>query len=285
MKKVLITGANGQLGSEIKKISSQYKLDFIFTDINELDITDKINLEKFFSFSQINYLVNCAAYTAVDKAEGEKDKALLINSKAPKYLAEYSNQYGFKLIHISTDYVFNGAKNTPYLETDSVDPLNHYGVTKLKGEIEIQNICQKYIIFRTSWLYSSFGNNFVKTILKLAKEKDSLQVVVDQIGTPTYAKDLAIAICEIIQDYNFEKINGLFHFSNLGVASWYDFAHYILKKARINKKIIPILSQDYQTRAKRPIYSVLSKTKFEKYFNIAIRHWSDALDECLNLLI
>lgn len=283
MVKILVTGSNGQLGSEIKKISKNFSnFKFNFSDINELDITNKNDLNLHLKNNHYNFIINCAAYTAVDKAETEQQKALLINSHSVKYICEAANTNNIKLIHISTDYVFDGKSCTPYVEESIVNPKSYYGYSKLDGEYQIRDTECDAIIIRTSWLYSSFGNNFVKTILKYSQEKPELKVVYDQIGTPTYAEDLANAILKIIASNKFEK--GTYHYSNEGVCSWYDFALEIVKSKNINCKITPILTAEYPTPAKRPHYSVLNKAKIKSTFNIEIPYWKDGLLRCLNQL-
>jgi len=280
---ILVTGSNGQLGSEIKELSSRYPYNFFFTDINELDITNEENIRKYINEKDIDLIINCAAYTAVDKAEEEKEKADLVNHKAVEYLANIAKEKKISLIHISTDYVFDGKNYRPYVEDDPVNPQSVYGFTKLKGEEAFKNSKANGIIIRTSWVYSSFGHNFVKTMLRL-KARGELGVVFDQIGTPTYAKDLAFAILEMINK-NLEKIKNkkaeIYHFSNEGVISWYDFARVIFEIENINIKVNPIESKDYPTPAKRPHYSVLNKNKIKNEFNIEIPYWRESLRECL----
>ena len=280
---ILVTGANGQLGSEIKVVSKDYLYNFFFTDKDELDITKKEDIEKFIDKNEINLIINCAAYTAVDKAEEEKELADLINHKAVKYLAEISKEKNIPLIHISTDYVFDGKNYRPYIEDDKTNPQSVYGLTKLKGEESFKNSGARGIIIRTSWVYSSFGGNFVKTMLRL-KDRDELNIVFDQVGTPTYARDLAKAILKIVNKY-YEKLNNfkaeIFHFSNEGVCSWYDFAKAIFEIKNIDIKINPIETKDYPTPAKRPHYSVLNKNKIKKEFNIEIPYWKESLKNCL----
>ncbi len=296
----MVTGCNGQLGSEIRVLSPGYKnINFLFSDIQELDITDFNKLKSYISEHKIDCIVNCAAYTAVDKAESEPELAAEINVKAVSNLAKLSVQFNIPLIHISTDYVFDGINYKPYLETDKTNPCSVYGKTKLSGEEEIikefgvgsseigvQN--HKAIIIRTSWLYSSFGNNFVKSMIKYAKERGSLNVVSDQVGTPTYARDLAKAILDIV--FKTDKIHSpqstveIYNYSNEGVCSWYDFAKSIIEISDIKCPVNPIETKDYPTPAKRPQYSVLSKVKIREHFNIFIPHWRDSLKECLNIL-
>ena len=280
---ILVTGANGQLGSEIKVLSKNYSYNFFFTNKKKLDIRDKEKIKIFTDKNKIDLIINCAAYTAVDRAESEKKLADLINHKAVQNLAEVSKQKNITLIHISTDYVFDGKNYKPYTEEDKTNPQGIYGLTKLKGEESFRNSEAKGIIIRTSWVYSSFGHNFVKTMLRL-KDRGELGVVFDQVGTPTYARDLAKTILEII-DKSFEKLNSfkaeIFHFSNEGVCSWYDFAKAIFEIKDIDIKIDPIETKDYPTPAKRPHYSVLNKNKIKKEFNIKIPYWRDSLKNCL----
>lgn len=287
-KQVLVTGANGQLGSELKELSAAVPfLDFVFVDIDELDLTDDRSVFCFFAKNSIDYVVNCAAYTAVDKAESEPGQAGMINTNAPEILLRAAMEYNpdAKMIHISTDYVFNGEKNRPYTEEDEVNPTGVYGWTKLEGEKRIQDN-DNVIIIRTSWLYSSFGHNFVKTVLRLAAERDELRIVIDQVGTPTYARDLARAILHILEkdvkeDY-FQA--GIYHYSNEGVASWYDFAVNILELSDINKKVVPIKTEEFPTPAKRPHFSVLDKTKIKTVYGVEVPYWRTSLKECLKKL-
>lgn len=285
MKTILVTGSNGQLGSEIKSISDEFKdFNFIFTDINELDITKLSSIKELFKRNKIDFIINCAAYTNVDKAETDKENAVLINVYAVKNLADVSKTYKCPLIHVSTDYVFDGESNVPYLETDSTNPQSAYGRTKLQGELEAKS-AYKHIIIRTAWLYSTFGHNFVKTMLRLGKEKNEISVVADQIGSPTYAKDLAFAILSILKlslkkENNFKE--GIYHFSNEGTCSWYDFAVEIMQQKKLNCKVKPVTSDEYPTPTKRPKYSLLDKSKITETFNIKVRHWKVALNDCLN---
>lgn len=279
---ILVTGSNGQLGSEIRELAPKHtNLKFTFTDIDELDITNYQLLEKFFSKNKFEGIINCAAYTAVDLAEKEKNKAILLNVNAVKNLAEFSSSMNALFVHISTDYVFDGKNFKPYLESDLTNPKSVYGKSKLDGEIEVIFNAQKAIIFRTSWLYSSYGNNFVKTIMKLAREKESLNVIYDQIGNPTCAYDLAKTILEVIPGYNSKSKFEIFNFSNEGVASWYDFAKEIVAQAGLKCNISPIETKEYPTPAVRPHYSVLNKTKIKKHFNISIPYWKDSLNDCI----
>lgn len=281
---ILVTGSKGQLGSEIKGLSSNYSYNFFFTDRLNIDITNKDNIKDFCQTNNINVIINCAAYTAVDKAESDTENADLVNRKAVKKLAIVSSELNIKLIHISTDYVFDGRNFKPYKEEFQVNPQGVYGKTKLEGELELININPKNsLIIRTSWVYSYYGNNFVKTMLRLGKEKDSLGVVFDQIGTPTYALHLAKIILDIIPQIENEKVE-IVNFSNEGVVSWYDFAKEIMKMAKIDCKINPIESFQYPTPAVRPHFSVLNKAKIKAMFNVEIPYWKDGLDDCLKRL-
>ena len=265
---ILVTGSNGQLGNEIRSISNQYPdYHFVFTDVAELDITEYQQIDSFFKENNINFVINCAAYTAVDKAEQEIDTARYINVNAVKYLSQIAKKHHALLIHVSTDYVFDGKNHKPYTEEDIICPTSAYGKTKAEGETEVRNYAEKAIIIRTSWLYSSYGNNFVKTILKYGKERGKLNVVFDQIGTPTYAADLAFAILEIIPQLNSKLTIDTYHFSNEGVSSWYDFAKEIVELSNMDCIINPIETKDYPLPAPRPHYSVLDKTKIKKEFH------------------
>ncbi len=286
MINILVTGANGQLGSEIKEINKRYtqfgnkQANFIFTDIDTLDISNSLFLKKFFQDNQIDYVINCAAYTNVDLAEKETDKAYEINTQSVEHLINAIKPFHTKFIHISTDYVFDGKSYIPYTEEMKESPNSVYGNSKLEGE----KIALKYpesIVIRTSWLYSSFGKNFAKTIHKLSSEREALNVVFDQVGTPTYARDLALAIFKIIEQ-SVTKNNikpGIYHYSNEGVCSWYDFARAIAIKSYSKCTINPIESKDYPTPANRPFYSVLNKNKIKSVYNINIPHWQDSLDD------
>lgn len=287
MTRILITGSNGQLGNEIRVLAGLYKnLDFLFHDVDTLDITNKESLFKFFDTTKPAFVINCAAYTAVDKAESDKDKAYLINSHAVKNLLEASNRVGSKIIHVSTDYVFDGKKSTPYKEDDEVNPLSTYGKCKLEGEqhlVKHSNV----IIIRTAWLYSTFGNNIVKTIRKYGAERDVLKFVFDQTGSPTYAADLADAILKIVDlsSKSAEKfIPGIYHYSNEGVCSWYDFAVEVIAMSKLNCKILPIETQDYPTPATRPAYSVFNKSKIKNTYGIEIPWWKDSLAKCIEAM-
>lgn len=283
MLNALITGSNGQLGSELKELSKNYNFNFFFKSKNELDIT-KLELKNFIQENKINAVINCAAYTAVDKAESEFVKANLINSIAVSHLAQICKDLEVKLIHISTDYVYDGKNYKPYNESDKTDPICVYGKTKLAGEIEMKRINPKNsIIIRTSWLYSSFGSNFVKTILKLASAKDELNIINDQVGTPTNAADLAYVILEILPKIKNDEVE-IYNYSNEGVASWFDFAKNIVEISNLTCKINPIKSTEYKCDAKRPYYSLLDKTKIKKDFNIKIPYYKDSLKKCLKIL-
>ena len=281
---ILITGSNGQVGSEIKELSSNYSYNFFFTDRSDINITNKDNIKDFCQTNNINVIINCAAYTAVDKAESDMENADLVNRKAVKKLAIVSSELNIKLIHISTDYVFDGRNFKPYCEEFQTNPQGVYGKTKLEGELELKNINPKNsLIIRTSWVYSYYGNNFVKTMLRLGREKESLGVIFDQIGTPTYALHLAKTILDIIPQIKNEKVE-IVNFSNEGVLSWYDFAKEIMKMAKLPCKINPIESFQYPTPAVRPHFSVLNKAKIKAMFNIEIPYWKDGLDDCLKRL-
>jgi len=286
--KILVTGAYGQLGSEIKELELQFPdYDFIFTDVDSLDITSEIAVETFFDKNKPDFVINCAAYTAVDKAETEQGITEKINALAPKILGKYSNKIGAKLIHISTDYVFAGDANKPYFENDRVNPQGVYGATKLQGELNCLEENSNSVVIRTSWLYSAFGNNFVKTMLRLGSERDSLNVVFDQVGTPTYATDLAKAILSIIRisEKDSAKFSpGVYHYSNEGVASWYDFAKAIFEISEIDCIVNPVLSDLFPTPAKRPHFSVLNKSKIKDNFGIEIPFWRDSLKDCIERL-
>lgn len=281
---VLVTGSSGQVGNEIKAISSDYSYNFFFTDRNNIDITSKDSIKEFCKTNNINVIINCAAYTAVDKAQSDEINADLINRKAVKKLALVSQELNIKLIHISTDYVFDGKNFKPYCEEFQTNPQSIYGKTKLDGENEMRDINPKNsIIIRTSWVYSYYGNNFVKTMLRLGKEKEELGVIFDQIGTPTYAKDLAKIILDIVPQIDNQKVE-IYNYSNEGVLSWYDFAKEIMKMAKLNCKINPIETYQYPTPAKRPHFSLLNKNKIKSTFNIEIPYWKDGLDDCLRRL-
>ena len=290
---VLVTGANGQLGQEIRKEANECSCPlhekFFYTDVNkntgvdELDITSLDSIRTYVKDKRINLVVNCAAYTAVDKAESEPAKAELINRTGAANLAKACTEADIPLIHISTDFIFDGTKRTPYLETDKANPMSVYGKTKLDGEEEIIKQNGTFIIIRTSWLYSEYGNNFVKTIIKHAQERTELKVVNDQIGSPTYAEDLADVILQITPRIK-KGTKEIFNYSNEGITSWYDFAVKIVELKKLNCKILPIETKDYPAAAQRPAYSVMDTTKMKKYFDIKITTWQDSLKKCISKL-
>lgn len=285
---ILVTGSNGQLGNEMRVASANLpKHTFIFTDVAELDITNQAAVNQFFKQNKIDFVVNCAAYTDVNRAESDLEKAELINATAPKILADCCKEFGAKFIHVSTDYVFDGTAHLPYKETDKENPVSAYGTTKYHGEQNIVASGCEYVIIRTCWLYSSFGKNFVKTMANLGATKNELGVVFDQVGTPTYAADLANAIATIIaktaQDPS-AFVNGIYHFSNEGVCSWYDFTVAIMGLYNLNCNIKPLHTDEYPTPANRPAYSVLDKTKIKTTFGITIPHWYESLKECVKKL-
>ncbi|WP_417238530.1 dTDP-4-dehydrorhamnose reductase [Bizionia sp.] len=279
---VLITGSNGQLGKTVFALhqGNNYKaLNFTFTTKATLDISNQEQVDRYFKSNNFNYCINCAAYTAVDRAEEEKEEAFLINAIGVRNLAEACKKYGVILIHISTDFVFDGSKNEPYSETDIPNPINVYGASKLQGERNIQSILENYFIIRTSWLYSEFGNNFVKTMLRLGAEKEELHVVNDQIGSPTYAQDLVEVVLEIIISGN--KKFGLYHFSNKGAISWFEFAQAIFKLGQISIKLNSIQTKNYPTPARRPKNSVLESLKIETAFKITTADWKNGLHQVI----
>ena len=280
---ILITGANGQLDNEMRVLSKENgQHAYFFTDVQELDICDEQSVHGFVKDNRIDVIVNCAAYTAVDKAEDNQELCDKLNHVAPGYLAAAAEACGAALIQVSTDYVFDGTAHIPYTEECDPCPNSVYGTTKLEGEYEVLNHCEKSVVIRTAWLYSTFGNNFVKTMIRLGKERDSLGVIFDQVGTPTYANDLAQAIFAII---NKGIVRGVYHFSNEGVCSWYDFTVAIHRLAGITScKVKPLHTSEYPTRANRPAYSVLDKTKIKTTFGIEIPHWEESLKRCIDTL-
>lgn len=284
MKNILVTGANGQLGNEMRLLAEVNKeYTYFFTDVAELDICDEQAVMNFVTAHQIDIIVNCAAYTAVDKAEDNQELCDKLNHVAPGYLAKAIQTRGGYLVQVSTDYVFDGTAHVPYTEEQPTCPDSVYGTTKLAGEQEAMKYCANTMIIRTAWLYSAFGNNFVKTMLRLGREKDSLGVIFDQIGTPTYARDLAVAIFAAIHK---GIIPGIYHFSNEGVCSWYDFTQMIHHLADIKTcKLRPLHTEEYPTKAKRPHYSVLDKTKIKDIYGIEIPYWVDSLKECIDKLL
>lgn len=285
MKKVLITGGNGQLGSEIMRLpKTDPSIEFLSTDLPELDITSPTAVRQYIEEKRPDIIINCAAYTQVDKAESEPDIAFRVNADAVKILSQEAIRSGAGFIHISTDFVFDGYKSTPYSENDATNPLSVYGRSKLEGE---RYALDAGIVIRTSWLYSSFGQNFLKTILRLGNERNEIRVVFDQTGTPTYAADLAqiimAFICQHFAGQAFPR-KEIFHFSNEGVCSWYDFAHEIIHRAKLSCRILPIETFEYPLPARRPAYSVLNKHKIRQYLGITIPHWTESLCKCIKEL-
>lgn len=284
MRNVLVTGAGGQLGSELQLLSKEYEGNFYFTDKENLDIAQKEAVKRFLQEHKITHIINAAAYTAVDKAEEEEALADAINHKAVKHLAEAAKNENISLVHISTDYVFDGKNYKPYTEDDITNPQSAYGRTKRKGEEAMLAVNpQRSVIIRTSWVYSSFGNNFVKTMLRLGKEREKLGVIFNQVGTPTYARDLARTILDILPKIKNENVE-IYHFSNEGVLSWYDFAKEIMKMAKIECRVDPIETKEYPTPAPRPHYSLLNKAKIKQTFQLEIPYWKESLDACLRVL-
>ena len=281
---ILVTGCNGQLGNEIQLLEKENPQHCFFnTDVEELDITDQLAVEQFVAQNKIEGIINCAAYTAVDKAESNKELCTSLNTVAPAYLAAAIDKRNGWMIHISTDYVFDGTKHTPYVEDDTPCPNSVYGSTKLAGELGVRKFCKKAMIIRTAWLYSTFGNNFVKTMIRLGKEKEQLGVIFDQIGTPTYARDLAVVIMTAI---NKGIKPDVYHFSNEGVISWYDFTKAIHRIAGIETcHVKPLHTTEYPTPASRPAYSVLDKTKLKNAYGIEIPYWEESLAECIKKLM
>lgn len=280
---ILITGCNGQLGNELQLLQqANNQHHWLNTDVAELDITNQLAVEQYVAENKVDGIINCAAYTAVDKAENDKQRCTAINTEAPAYLAHAIEKRGGWIIQVSTDYVFDGTAHTPYEETDTPCPDSVYGSTKLAGELAVQKFCKKSMVIRTAWLYSTFGNNFVKTMIRLGKEKEEIGVIYDQIGSPTYARDLAIIILTAVE----KGINpGVYHFSNEGVTSWYDFTKAIHRIAGIKGcHVKPLRTSEYPTPAKRPSYSVLDKTKLKKTYDIEIPYWEDSLAECISSL-
>lgn len=284
-KRILVTGANGQLGSEMRRLGEISPNEYIFTDVAELDITDKDAVIAFTQQNNINVIVNCAAYTNVDKAEDDEATAELINATAVRNLAEAAKSVDATLFHVSTDYVFGSEGNTPRTEDMPLNPLGAYGRTKLHGEQAIAEVGAKAIIIRTAWLYSEYGNNFLKTMLRLTKEKETLNVVFDQVGTPTYAGDLAMTIFSIIEGDYYKGNEGVYHFSNEGVCSWYDFAQEISTAMGHKCQISPCHSNEFPSKVTRPPYSVLDKTKIKRTFGVDIPHWRESMIYCLKRLV
>lgn len=280
---VLVTGANGQLGTEMRNVSSESSDRYIFTDIAELDITDSEAVDKLVTSENIDIIVNCAAYTNVDKAEEDEQAADIINHKAVAILASAAADKGATLIHISTDYVFDGNSCVPYREEDMTFPTGAYGRTKLAGEQAVIESGCRYIILRTSWLYSPYGKNFVKTMMRLTAEKENINVVFDQVGTPTYTGDLAALIYKIITDRHLDR-QGIYHYSNEGVCSWYDFAVEICRICGNACDIRPCHSEEFPSKVKRPNYSVLDKTKVKESFGLTVPYWRSSLEKCVKIL-
>jgi len=290
--RILVTGKNGQLGRSIQRVvnenngnNSQNKNEFIFVGKDELDLSSEDNIANYFNDNYFDIIINCAAYTAVDKAEEEQELANQVNHLAVKQLAQIVNEQQAKLIHISTDYVFDGESDKPYLETDATNPINAYGKTKLAGEKALQKIMPtNATIIRTSWVYSEFGNNFVKTMLRLGKERDEISVVSDQIGSPTYATDLANVILEIIRNKEFKEIDQvtqIYHYSNQGEISWYVFAKEVFKMARVECKIEPIIADEYLTKTERPMNTLMKKIKIKDKFRVQALEWKKSLKTCI----
>lgn len=286
MLNILVTGANGQLGNELRKIAeADTTLHYLFTDVAELDITKPEHIRDFMEKEKVDIVVNCAAYTNVDKAEDDEEMADLLNHKAVKYLAEACKANNATLIHISTDYVFQGNRNTPQKENEPIAPQSVYGRTKAGGEQAVLDSGCRYMIFRTAWLYSSFGNNFVKTMLRLTAEKDKLNVIFDQVGSPTHAKDLAAAIVHVIANDLYKTQQGVYHYSNEGVCSWYDFAKEIASLSGNTRcEINPCHSDEYPSKVKRPAFSVLDKTKVKTELGCKVPYWKDSLIQCISEL-
>lgn len=278
--KLLVTGANGQLGLSLKRILDDDKeIEAVFTDVADLDITDYEAVDAFMTSGKFDVVVNCAAYTAVDRAESDDLLAARINTEAVGNIARAASRLGARVVHISTDYVFSGENSRPYVENDVPDPRSIYGRTKLEGEGILTSICPDAVIIRTAWLYSEFGNNFAKTMLRIAAEGKPIRVVADQVGTPTYAGDLAEAIHSILHAPQW--LPGIYHFTDEGVASWYDFAMAIFRLAGVDADVTPVTTREYPTPARRPQYSVLSKVKIKKTFNSRIPYWQNSLAKCL----
>lgn len=281
--KTLITGANGQLGTELHEIlEREFPGQTLYTDVQELDLTNAKAVDSYVANNEITHIVNCAAYTAVDRAEEEKMLCAAVNTDAVKNLAMAADANGAKIIHISTDYVFDGTNHRPYRESDKVNPISQYGTTKRKGETLLLALAAQAIIIRTAWLYSAHGKNFVKTMLRLADSQPEIKVVCDQIGTPTFARDLARAVVKVLQSHQW--VPGIYHFTDEGAASWYDFAKAIFRIAGKDVKVTPIPTEDYPTPASRPSYSILDRTRIKATYGIEIPHWEEALADCLRQL-
>lgn len=280
--KLLVTGSKGQLGNELRELAVDFpQFEFLYTDIEELDITDEAKVDDFFSEHKPDAIINCAAYTAVDKAETDEATAYLINATAVGILARAASKYKALMVHISTDYVFDGTACKPYLETDTTNPVSAYARTKYAGEQAVLKYAANAVIIRTSWLYSAFGNNFIKTILKYGKERGLLNIVFDQTGTPTYARDLATAVLTIIPMAVKNSGIEVYHYSNEGVTSWYDFAKTIVEFSGIECRINPIVTKDYPLPATRPFFSVLNKSGIKEKFTLEIPYWRDSVKHCM----
>lgn len=290
MAKILITGANGQLGNELQTLATNITHSFVFTDVAELDITNIEQVERFFEQEKFQYCINCAAYTQVDKAESDQELAYKINELGAKNLAIACQKYGATIFQVSTDFVFGGEAFKPLAEDAPTKPQGVYAASKLAGELAVAQECQRHFTIRTAWLYSSFGGNFVKTMRRLGKEREQLTVIADQIGSPTYAHDLAevilqmIASVETMAEEGKPAIYGTYHYSNEGAASWYDFAVAIMELSGIQTKVLPIPTEAYPTPAKRPHYSLMDKAKIKAAFNLEIPHWQKSLGNCIALL-
>lgn len=282
--KILVTGANGQLGRELRcLLDKEYPAGTaLYTDVETLDLCNAKAVEAFVVNNEITHIVNCAAYTAVDRAEEEKAQCAAIKIDAVKNLAMAADAIGAKIIHISTDYVFDGTNHRPYKESDKVNPISQYGTTKRKGETSLLALAPEAIIIRTAWLYSAHGNNFVKTMLRLADAQNEIKVVCDQIGTPTYARDLAVAVGKILRSHQW--VPGIYHFTDEGAASWYDFAKAIFRIAGKRVKVTPIPTEDYPTPASRPSYSILDRSRIKATYGVEIPHWEESLADCIATL-
>ena len=290
MSNILVTGSKGQLGQELRFLSTQFpQFDFTYVDIEELDITNAEAVKSFFDAKPVHYLISCAAYTAVDKAESNAHIAQKVNVEGPQNLARACRKHGATMLHLSTDYVYHNQQNTPFKEEDETCPQSVYAQTKLEGDQVVLRELEQAAIIRTSWVYSAFGHNFVKTMIRLGTERKQLGIVFDQIGTPTYARDLAQALLQIIVSLENgevakDQLHGVYHYSNEGVCSWYDFALAIFELEKINCNTLPIETSAYPTPAKRPPFSVLNKAKIKSVFNVKIPHWRDALKRMLDVL-
>ena len=283
MNTILITGSHGQLGNEMQQAAIRFPaFNFLYTDVEDLDICDKAALSDFVKANKVNIIVNCAAYTAVDKAEDDVALCYKINSDAVRNIGEVASENNLKVVHVSTDYVFDGTNYLPYNEDQPVCPATVYGKSKLAGEQALMETCKQAVILRTAWLYSSFGNNFVKTMMKLGTDRDSLNVIFDQVGTPTYAADLANTILKVLSHETF--VPGIYHFSDEGVCSWYDFTNSIHRIAGITCNVQPIETKDYPARTPRPHYSVLNKAKIKSTYGMVIPHWEESLVRCIDIL-